>query len=64
MSFRETFQAKLDVEVKRLREDHPEYVISDIMEALTATRWEIRSSLKRLGIEMPDGRRSRLNPEN
>jgi hypothetical protein len=63
-SFKQAFQQKLDIEVAGVRTEHPEFVVRQIAEHLSATIWEIRSSLKRLGIVMPEGHRPRLNPEN
>ena len=63
MSFKSTFRQTLDIEVKRVVESHPEYVIRQIAHALTATIGEIRASLKRLGVTMRDGRPPRRSQE-
>ena len=63
-TFAASFRNKLDLEVARIREEHPEYVIREIATAVPASIGEIRASLRRLGITMLTGRRPRRNREN
>lgn len=62
--FRQKYQQKMDEEVASIRAEHPEFVIGQIAKHLIATVWEVRSSLKRLRIVMPEGRRPRPVSEN
>jgi hypothetical protein len=64
MSFRSDYNAKLDIEIARVHEDHPEFTTTKIANEIITTIWAVRMSLKRLGIKLPEGRRPRLNPEN
>jgi hypothetical protein len=64
MSFRSDYNAKLDIEIARVHEDHPEFTTTEIANEIITTIWAVRMSLKRLGIKLPEGRRPRLNPEN
>jgi hypothetical protein len=54
-SFKETYRQKLDVEVKRVHEEHPYWGARLIAQEVVASYWDVRSSLKRLGIKIPIG---------
>jgi hypothetical protein len=55
MTFKEKFRQTLDVEVAKVHEQHPHWGARLIAQQVIASYWDVRCSLKRLGIKIPLG---------